>query len=250
MRPTTIYIFVITLFLAIPAFSQKETRTVSSFHAISFGIPGTLYLRQGDVQSVQLEGDREDLDDVETEVVNGQLRIKVENQHWFNWSFRHDVDVYITVPNLDAVSIGGSGKIVGESRIKSDDMRLSVSGSGSMELDVTADKLKLDVSGSGRMNLSLNAGSVDQHISGSGGINLSGNASSASLDISGSGRIDASDLDVGSYNISISGSGKASIAVRDAIIANISGSGSVYYKGSPDKVISRVSGSGKVRKMD
>lgn len=250
MRPTTLFIFVIGLFLALPGFSQKESRTVSSFHSISFGIPGTLYLKQGDVQSLQLEGDQDDLDDIETEVVNGQLRIKMEKQHWFNWNFRHDVDVYITVPNLDAVSLGGSGKIVGNSRIKSDNMRLSVSGSGNMELDVTADRLKLDVSGSGRMNLSLDAGNVDQHISGSGGITLRGNTKDASLDISGSGRLNASGFDVETYDISISGSGKADISVRDAITASISGSGSVYYRGSPDKVISRVSGSGKVKKTD
>ena len=250
MRPTTIYFFVIGLFLALPAFSQKETRTVPSFHSVSFGIPGTLYLKQGDVQSLELEGDKDDLNEIETEVVNGQLRIKVGNHQWFNWNFRNDVAVYITAPNLDEVSLGGSGKIVGNSKIKSDHMRLSVSGSGNMELEVVSDELTLDVSGSGKMDLALNAGSVDQHISGSGGITLSGNAGKAALDISGSGKLDATGMDAGSYDITISGSGRASISVRDAITANISGSGTVYYKGSPDRVISKVSGSGKVKKMD
>jgi hypothetical protein len=250
MKSTTIYFFVIILFLAAPAFSQKEARTVPQFHSISFGIPGVLYLKQGDVQSLQLEGDKDDLNDIETEVVNGQLRIKVEDHRWFDWKFRNDVNVYITVPKIDEVSLGGSGKVVGDTRIQSDDLRLSVSGSGNMELDVVSDGLKLDVSGSGKMDLKVNASSVDQHISGSGGITLSGNAKSADLDISGSGRLDASGLDVGSYHISISGSGKCDISVRDAIEASISGSGSVYYKGSPDRVISKVSGSGKVRKMD
>ena len=250
MRPTTLSIFVIGLFLAVPAFSQKETRTVPSFHSISFGIPGTLYLKQGNVQSLELEGDKDDLNDIETEVVNGQLRIKMEDHHWFNWSFTHDVDVYITVPDLDAISLGGSGRIIGNSKIQSENLRLSVSGSGHMQLEVISDDLKLDVSGSGKMEVALNAGHVDQHISGSGGINISGNARNVDLAISGSGKLDASDMDAGSYDISISGSGKANISVRDAIIANISGSGSVYYKGSPDKVISKVSGSGRVKKMD
>lgn len=250
MKSTTIYFFVMILFLAAPAYCQKETRTVPAFHSISFGIPGILYLKQGDVQSLQLEGDKDDLNTIETEVVNGQLRVKVEDHRWFNWNFKNDVNVYITVPKIDEISLGGSGKVVGNTKIQSNDMRLSVSGSGNMELDVVSDALKLDVSGSGKMNLNVNANSIDQHISGSGGITLTGNAKDADLDISGSGKLEATELDAGSYDISISGSGKCNISVRDAIEASISGSGSVYYKGSPDKVISRVSGSGKVKKTD
>jgi hypothetical protein len=37
--------------------------------------------------------------------------------------------------------------------------------------------------------------------------------------------------------------------VGDQLDAKISGSGSVYYKGDPDKVISNVSGSGRVKKL-
>lgn len=250
MKSRVLFLFVLALFLSLPAFCQKEDRSVSSFHRISFGIPGTLYLKQGSIQSVQLEGDRDDLDKIETEVVNGQLRIRVKDHRWWNWNFGNDISVYITVPEIDDVSLGGSGRIVGENPVKSDNMQLSVSGSGKMELNVTAGDLKLDVSGSGRMDLQVRAASLDQHISGSGSITLSGEAETADLNISGSGKLEASDLNVKSYNISISGSGRSSISVSDAITASISGSGSVYYKGSPDKVISRVSGSGRVKKTD
>jgi len=48
---------------------------------------------------------------------------------------------------------------------------------------------------------------------------------------------------------SISGSGSVYITANQEIDERISGSGGVYYKGNPDKVSSRASGSGKVRKL-
>ncbi len=250
MKSGFLYTIIALLFITIPVFGQKETRDVGSFHRISFGIPADLYLQQGDTQSVQLEGDHDDLDKIETEVVGGQLRIRIEDHSWWHWNFKNQVTVYITVPDIDEVSLGGSGHIMGSGTIKSGDLRLSVSGSGKMELKVNSNSLKLDVSGSGRMDLNVNTKNIDENISGSGGISLAGNADTADLEISGSGKLDATDLDVKTYDISISGSGRSNISVSEAITANISGSGSVLYKGSPDKVISRVSGSGKVRKMD
>lgn len=249
MRYSFLCIVILTAFLCSPAYSQRETRTVSSFNKISFGIAADLYLTQGNTQKLELEGNKDDLDKIETEVVGGQLKIHIKDYHWFNWNMG-TVSVYITAPEINEVSLGGSGKITGTNTIKSTDMRVSVSGSGKLQMDLNCDNLKLDVSGSGRMDLSVNTGDIDEDISGSGSINLKGNAANADLEISGSGKLEAADLQVKAYTIHISGSGRGNISVSDAITANISGSGSILYKGNPDKVISKVSGSGKVRKMD
>jgi hypothetical protein len=248
MKIKSLISLIFLFFMMIPVFAQKETMNVSSFTRISFGISGELRLKQGEGQKLELQGNKDDLEKIETEVVNGQLRIKTKNNGW--WDNLGDVTVYITVPQIEEVSLGGSGKIYGEGPIKSGDLKLSVSGSGRMELEASADDTKLSVSGSGNMVLKLNAKSIDEDISGSGGITLSGTTGDVELSISGSGKLEAADMQARSYNISISGSGKSNIAVSDAITSTISGSGSVYYKGSPDKVISKVSGSGRVKKID
>ena len=49
--------------------------------------------------------------------------------------------------------------------------------------------------------------------------------------------------------ISISGSGNCRCWVENDLEVRVSGSGSVYYKGDPEKVDARISGSGKVRKL-
>lgn len=207
--------------------AQKEKRQVDGFDEVSMGISGDLYLKQGSTTSLELEGDSDDLEDVVTEVRNGTLVIKYKNN--IGWSFGRDrVTIYLTMPEVSSVSLGGSGKIIGENTIESDDLYLSVSGSGKIELNVEVDDLT-------------------QKISGSGNIEVSGSADRAEISISGSGNLDALDMEVDQYEVKISGSGKCKINVGDSLEANISGSGSVYYKGDPDRIRSNVSGSGKVK---
>ena len=224
-----LYLIAALLMLVTSAFGQKETRKVGEFDGISLGIAADVYLSQGSPAKLVLEGDQDDLEDVITELRGSTLVIKYKNSR--GWNFRMDkIDIYITTPEINEISLGGSGMVRGETPISSDDLELEVSGSGKIRLQVSADRLT-------------------QRISGSGNIELSGEADSADVGISGSGSLNAEDLSVDHYNIRISGSGKCRIHAGDSIEANISGSGSVYYTGDPDRIISNVSGSGKVRKL-
>jgi len=208
------------------AYSQKETRDVSEFTKISFSISGHLYIKQGNTQSLVLEGD--DLDEVVTEVSGNRLRIKRRSSVW-NWG-NNKIDVYITVRNLESINLSGSGKVIGETKFEVDDLDLSVSGSGDIEMDVFANRLETGISGSGSVEL---RGVSVQH----------------SVSISGSGKMDAEDLEAETYKIRISGSGSCRINVSKEIDARVSGSGSIYYKGNPDKVYHHASGSGRIRKI-
>src|SRR5579871_4233023 len=124
------------LFLLIPglAFAQtKETRNVSSFTKIAYRVPGKLILKQGSTQSVVLEGDKETLAKVETDVENGKLVIGREGKRWMDWSWRDEnkITAYVTVTNLEAVSVSGSGNLTGDGKFSTGDLELKVSGSGS-----------------------------------------------------------------------------------------------------------------------
>jgi hypothetical protein len=215
------------VFISLESIAQKQKRQVEGFEKVSMGVSGDLYLKQGSNFSLELEGDSDDLEEVITEVKNGSLVIKYENNRGWNLS-RDRITIYLTMPEISSISLSGSGKIIGENTIESDDLYLGVSGSGRMKLEVEADEL-------------------NQKISGSGNIVVSGEADRAELSISGSGNLDALDMEVDHYVVKISGSGKCKINVGDSLEANISGSGSVYYKGEPDKIRSNVSGSGKVK---
>ncbi len=267
-----LYLFVLTFALS-PYFAsaqKREVRNVDTFTKINFGFPGKLYLRQGSPQKVELEGDQEVLNEVETKVDNGRLRIGKEGK-WFDWNFGNKkITVYITVPDIEGVSVSGSGDVIGETTIRTNDIDLNVSGSGSLSLNVEArGDVEADVSGSGDMELKghfagfesdisgsgklILAATIDNTadfgISGSGKIEASGKASLVKANISGSGKVLAADLTTNRCDVRISGSGDVEINVTDELDANISGSGSVSYRGNPRKVNSHASGSGNVRKI-
>jgi hypothetical protein len=249
---------------------HREVREVENFTKISFGLPGKLYVKQGSPQKVELQGDKDVLEEVETEVDGGRLKIGKEG-NWLKWNSGNDkITVYITVPNIDALSVSGSGDLIGESKIRTNDLDLNVSGSGSMAIEVEAtgdvdanvsgsgnmnlkghfSSFESDVSGSGKVTLSANIdNTADFGISGSGRIEASGSADRVKTNISGSGKVMAANLQTNRCDVRISGSGDVEIDVKNELDANISGSGSVSYKGNPKRVNSHASGSGKVRKI-
>ncbi|GHN00674.1 DUF2807 domain-containing protein [Cytophagales bacterium WSM2-2] len=256
------------------AFAQtKETRQVGSFTKLSFRVPGKLILKQGNTPSVVLEGDKEFLSKVETEVEGGRLVIGREDRwRWTDWSWRDDnrITAYVTMSTIEYLSVAGSGDLIGEGKLSTGDLELKVSGSGSLQIETDSKgMLNADVSGSGEIEVKGNCKDFDSSISGSGKVNAQvaisgradvsvsgsgkivarGTANEIKAKISGSGKVLASDLEVSKCQVRISGSGDVEINVKDALDASVSGSGSVTYKGNPSQLNSHSSGSGHVRKF-
>ncbi len=140
------------------------------------------------------------------------------------------VKIFVSMTEAKALALSGDGTMLGQIPFSPSDLNLSVSGSGSMEMDVTA-------------------GQITSTISGSGNIRLSGNSAIHTINISGSGNVIALDLDAARCGIRISGSGECYVFVRQSLDADISGSGNVKYKGSP-AITSTISGSGQLIKLD
>ena len=213
--------------LSVSQSNERETRDLRAFTKISFGVAGNLYINIGPEFSVVLEGDRSYLEHIDTEVSGGRLVIKKDS--WRNF-MNEKVTVYITMPAIEGLGVSGSGKAEIKDAVKTDDLNLSVSGSGKLyTTDITAGRMKCSISGSGDIILVGN-----------------GNVGMADISISGSGNYFGEPAKTESLSVSISGSGNCSCNVTGSLRASVSGSGNVSYLGSP-KIDARVSGSGKVR---
>jgi hypothetical protein len=217
----------ITTSYAVNQSDEKETRDLSGFTKVNFGVAGNLYINIGPEFKVVLEGDRSLLNEIITEVRAGKLIIRKDN-----WRLRMNdrVTVYITMPEIDGLGVSGSGKAEIKDAVKTGDLDLNVSGSGKIYTsDLAVDRL-------------------DCGISGSGNIELAGNGSIArgDISISGSGNYASENISMRAADISISGSGNCTCNVTESLRASVSGSGNVTYLGNP-RVDARVSGSGKVR---
>jgi hypothetical protein len=260
----------LALLLCITAFAQKETRNVGTFTGIGLHIPAKLYITQGSPQKVEVEGSKDLIALVKTEVNGSKLDIEVSPKlHNFNWG-DDEVVVYVTVEKIENITVSGSGYAVAQTTVTSDHLDLKVSGSGALEAQIdVANNVDMNLSGSGKIELKGKCKRLDTHVSGSGRIKLdaaiattadfsisgsgkieaSGTASSVKASISGSGKVLAADLETADCEIKLSGSGNIEINVKNSLDAQISGSGSVSYKGNPSHVNSNASGSGHLRKM-
>lgn len=93
------------------------------------------------------------------------------------------------MPDIEGVSVSGSGDIIGQSKFKADDLDLNVSGSGSLSMDVDASgDIEADVSGSGDVEINVK-NELDANISGSGSVTYKGNPSKVNSHASGSGKV-------------------------------------------------------------
>lgn len=206
---------------------NKETRDLKGFTKINFGVSGNMYINIGPEFKIVLEGDKDLLEEIETEVSGGKLVVKKDSWHM---SMTEKVTVYITMPEIEGLGVSGSGRAEIKDPVKTEDLSLSVSGSGKIYAgSIAVNNLKCSISGSGDINV--------------GG----GNADTGNISISGSGSYTGETAKIKSADLSISGSGNCLVNASESLTAHVSGSGNVTYTGGSPKVDARVSGSGKVR---
>jgi hypothetical protein len=200
-----------------------ETLNLPNFQSIDLSLSADVFITQGSVQKVEVEGQSNLIAALSRDVSGGTWKIKFDRRCVRNAS---DLRIYITLTNLSGLNISGSGSIVG----------------GNV-FDIT--DLALNISGSGDVNLALDARDIDATISGSGKITLRGQADFTKYRISGSGDVHAFNLECRTADVNVSGSGNCEVFAKDYLKVRVSGSGDVFYKGSPALEIN-ISGSGKV----
>jgi hypothetical protein len=105
-------------------------------------------------------------------------------------------------------------KIEGHSQVRAGVMRatrISIGGSGGVEIAAVLDALRVNISGSGHVDVAAGeVGQLTASISGSGRVSYAGTAADADLDVSGSGRIRV-DTVTGSLHRDVSGSGRIDV---------------------------------------
>ncbi|HRW62756.1 MAG TPA: head GIN domain-containing protein [Bacteroidales bacterium] len=215
--------------MAFGADPKKETRKVGDFNKISLAISANLYLTQGTACEVIIEADEDILNKIETEVENGYLKIEFEK--WYNYRGNKDINVYVTIKDVNSLMVTGSGDIINKTSINAEKLEMVVTGSGSILIN------------------DLKVKEIDAMISGSGDIEIAGNQKADELDatITGSGDIESSNIEFSEADLTITGSGSIHAFVSKELEATITGSGKILYKGQPI-VDANITGSGKIRK--
>lgn len=205
-------------------------RSVDDYDAVAVSGWFDVDLVKGKEGELTLEGEENLLEYILTEVENDKLVIKVKkgaNLKPSSWN--EGIRITVPVESIDAVSMSGSGDIVGKKTIKTSNFKTSMSGSGDITLDVDTDSMTASMSGSGDMN-------------------LSGSTRNFEATISGSGDIKAYELEADTVEATVSGSADIKVTAKEMLKARVSGSGDISYRGNPKKVDTKTSGSGDISK--
>ena len=210
MKKWPIVMLAFSLLASATIFAQGSKKTIETgeFTAIGLGLPVTVYVTKG-AHKVEVEGPAEAISKMEIKVKGKSLNIEHE-ENLRNWK-GNGVTVYVAMPNISGLAIGGSGSIIVKDEFNE-------------------------------------MGDLDLSIGGSGDIEVAGKAKNVNVSIAGSGDIKASALSGNKCDVSIAGSGDAKVGEMKALEVSIAGSGDVGYKGNP-KLTKSIVGSGGVKKM-
>jgi hypothetical protein len=181
---------------------ETQKRQVQPFTAISTEGAFTIEVTCQKQLGLEIEGDDNILNLVSSEVSGNVLHLSNTK----NYSTDEPVKIKISVPNLEALSVSGGGRI---------DVK-----------DMANEKFEIDAEGAPS-------------------ITVAGNTKIIDIDTSGAGKIDTHNLRASRGVVESKGVSKIDLDVADQLDVNLSGPSSVTYSGDP-VVNKTINGPGKI----
>jgi hypothetical protein len=165
MRPITLALAA-ALSIAATAHADDQVRNVPAFTSISVHGPISVTVDAGKAQSLTLRGDARFIQDLTSEVVNGELRLDTREKNSKNW--RGDPRVVITMPALRAVAVEGAGEIK-LNQVRGERLDVNYRGAGSMRINGEVKAFRMQAEGVGEIDAkALAANDVDVQFRGIG----------------------------------------------------------------------------------
>jgi hypothetical protein len=202
----------------------KEERNVSDFTSLEVGGAFTVYLYQGNKESLTIEADKNLMEFIRTEVKGDRLKIYTEDKSINKFT---KMNIYLTFVDLEMIDVSGAADLLGKGKMQFKDLTLEASGASELEMELEVDMLRADFSGASEVELMGKAGSVR-------------------CECSGASEFDALDFMIKHGEFDVSGASDAKVNVSDMLEVEVSGAASLKYKGSP-QIKSDVSGAASLR---
>ena len=203
----------------------RMERAAGSFDEIRVATGIDVILRQGNKEEITVEADENLQEYILTEIVGNVLKVYTE----VNIRDAEEKKVYVTMKEIRSVKASSAGDIIGESRIKSDEISIDASSAGDIKLEIYAREISANVSSSGD-------------------VTLTGEADRLEADLSSAGDFKASELKVKDADVTVSSAGDASIYVTENLKARASSAGDIHYSGNPKYIDAHSSSAGGVHK--
>lgn len=207
-----------------------QERSISGFEGVDNYGSFDITLIPSSTASVKVEAEDNLQQYIETYVDNNKLQIRTRDN--FNIRPRREMRITVSGPVFTSITANGSGNIVGQGALNTNNGNVS-----------------LRVAGSGNIDVEMNASRVDTEIAGSGNIKVRGSSKEFEGGVYGSGNIRAANLQAENSKVEIAGSGNVEVYATNTLDVRIMGSGEVKHRGTA-KVSTSISGSGSVTRID
>jgi len=202
-----------------------KNRNVGSYDGVQLVGSMNVELISGSEGNLTIEAESNLQEYITTEVKNGKLKISTKDG--FNLNPKDDILITVPVESVEEISVTGSGDIWTKDKLKSSNMKVHVTGSGDLMLDLEVKDLK-------------------GMVTGSGDVKLKGRSQNFECTVTGSGDFEAFELQAENVEARVSGSGDIMVNASNSLKASVSGSGDIVYKGNPAKQDFKTHGSGSV----
>lgn len=180
-----------------------EARALPAFTAVELAGSNRVIVKFGTSQRVVLHADTNLLDHVRTRVRSGVLTIDERG----DFTTRSPMSVVLTVPNLHAVTLSGTG-----------------------ELTVTGVATTM----------------FTARLSGTGTLTASGRADHVNASLAGAGTLMLASLQARNATVVLRGTGTAAVHATESLHATLAGTGTIVYGGNPAHVIKNMTGVGTI----
>jgi hypothetical protein len=244
MKKSNIILGILFLISSTSLFAQVNSYNVMNivdFHSVSVNSAYTVYVKQSNKEEVRVEATKDIYDLTEITVQEGVLHINIKRdesnssksiwQKIDNIKLLPTLNVYVSIKDVQNLSVNGNGKLITENSIASDKLSLLVAGTGSMEVD-------------------LKSTDIDVKLAGPGSLTIKGYTNNMEIENSGSGSIDAYAFEAKNANAILYGLGSIKMNVSEKLDAQVYGSGNMLVKGATKEIVKKEYGAGVVERKN
>ncbi len=126
----------------------SESRVLNDFNSINSSIYAEILITQGPLEDVIIEAQQNILNEIETNVINGELMITSNRCV----DIVEPVEVYVTIPDIQNLTLTGVGSFVSQNDFNLGNLGISLTGTGDFELQGTVNNLDILLTGVGDIN--------------------------------------------------------------------------------------------------
>jgi hypothetical protein len=211
----------------------SENREIRDITRVVLRDYGSLFISQGEEESLRIEGEPEVLRTVKTWVNNGELILDID-ESWFQKTWNaiasavegRSLKYHLMVKKLEGIFVQGAANVK-MTGLKTESLYITLKGAG-----------EIMISG-------IESGLMDIDLPGAGIVSVAGRTDRLHVSVKGAGSFDGPQLESRVAHVSLRGVGKASVWATSELDATVEGIGAIDYYGNP-QVRQQISGLGKI----